>query len=207
MHDNKSRPLAVRRQGAASAGRPEPASQSGNRGGCDASGDHGYGSGRARQGHAGRGRQPGQALASARGDGQPAPERSGRPQAEEAVAQAGGMGAGFAGPADRGVRRSLAMPLRARQLPGQAVEGAVTSGSSSQEAQVSPSATITAGPVRRLAAAPGATASLPPGTPTVHSRRPLAGHSPAAPAAPATAPVPQDSVSPEPRSCTRISIA
>src|SRR5215468_1164062 len=92
----------------------------------------------------------------------------------------------------------------------QAVTGAVTSGSASHAVLVSPSATMTAGPVSRLAVALGATASLPPRTSTVHLTFPAAGHSPAAApaaAAAATAPVPHESVSPDPRSCTRISIA
>ena len=54
----------------------------------------------------------------------------------------------------------------------------------------------------------GVTASLPPGTRTDHGKLRPSGHSPAATAAAtadATAPVPHDSVRPEPRSCTRIS--
>src|SRR5215472_1307223 len=71
----------------------------------------------------------------------------------------------------------------------------------SQPLLISPSATITAGPVRRLARASGMTVSVPPGTRTVHAPGPSlcpatrSGHSPAAAAAAtaaATAPVPQD---------------
>src|SRR5258706_9334656 len=95
--------------------------------------------------------------------------------------------------------------------PDQAVTGALTSGSGSQDRRVSPSATITAGPVSRLAVALGTTVSLPPGTSTVHRLpSPSPGQPPvvaAAATAAATAPVPQDSVSPDPRSWTRISIA
>src|SRR5262249_36388092 len=70
----------------------------------------------------------------------------------------------------------------------------------SQLAASSPLATISAGPVRRLAVTLGVTVSLPPGTATVHGGAESAGHSPtvtAAATADATAPVPQDRVTPD----------
>src|SRR5579859_799178 len=116
------------------------------------------------------------------------------------------MGAGLAWPADRLAGRAVAVRPRPRDLPGQArwpsespgapratratgkaVDGTVASGSGSQDGLVSPSATMTAGPVSRLAVASGATASLPPGTSTVQGRLPLPGHSPDAAAAAAAA--------------------
>src|SRR5258708_4176060 len=75
----------------------------------------------------------------------------------------------------------------ARGEHGEAGECAVASGSVSQDGLVSPSATMTAGPVSRLAVAPGATASLLPGTSTVQGSPALPGHSPAAAAAAAAA--------------------
>src|SRR5207248_2606085 len=74
----------------------------------------------------------------------------------------------------------------------------------SQASSSSPSATITAGPLSQPAPAASVTVSCPPGTDTCQLpwSCPAAA---AAAAAAATAPVPQDLVSPEPRSCTRIS--
>src|SRR5215469_10716458 len=70
----------------------------------------------------------------------------------------------------------------------------------SQLAASSPQATISAGPVRRLAVALGVTVSLPPGTSTVHGRSWPNCQSPAetaAATAAATAPVPHDIVTPD----------
>ena len=74
----------------------------------------------------------------------------------------------------------------------------------SQASSNSPSATITAGPLSQPAPGSSVTVSCPPGTDTCQMpwSCPAAA---AAAAAAATAPVPQDLVSPEPRSCTRIS--
>src|SRR5260221_12116987 len=98
---------------------------------------------------------------------------------------------------DRVADRRVGQPLG--RLPDQAVTGALTSGSGSQDRRVSPSATITAGPGSKLAGALRTTGSLPPRTSTVHpppspSPRQPPDVAAAAPAA-ATAPVPQDSVS------------
>ena len=106
------------------------------------------------------------------------------------------VGAGRARPADR---RDQAI-----------ADGAATSGSVEPRGAGLALGHDHRGPVSRLAVALGATASLPPGTSTVHGPR----RCPATPCRrggrhgrAATAPVPQDSVSPDPRSCTRISIA
>src|SRR6185437_1290848 len=118
--------------------------------------------------------------------------------------------------ADRGVGRQAFVRPGSQPLPlGEAGESKPSFANpsydcswTSQPGSVSPSATITAGPVSRLLASPGVTVSVPPGTVTTHRSDPLPGHRPvavAAATAAATAPVPHDRVSPEPRSCTRIS--
>src|SRR5260221_2505001 len=151
--------------------------------------------------------EPSHVLASTGGSRAPARTRAARDYPQEssydnrpvpaAAPQPHRVGARLDRAADRRVRQPLA------SLPDHAITGAVTSGSGSQDRRVSPSATITAGPVSKLAVPLGTTVSLPPGTSTAHDvPSPSPGHPPvvaAAAPAPAPPPVPPGAPPPHPR--------